>query len=296
MTKMNKILIISFFAPFIAFVAYDLMEQYLPVTACGANLIDVDWLRGIYFGAAGVSLSILLFTLKGAQPADLMAVLLCGGLVWMNAETNNQLESGTILDHVISSIGYSIARAFPYEPNDEPIPKGLMGAIPPYTRVEAETNDGRITITTGAGSLRCYSWDGVTRCIDLRPADKEYQSTNQGLYYRVPNGAIGYVWENHNGITRPAVFEDVVNVQSLKEALEWINERTMDGAKSTYTSDGLVVGWSTKAEGATLYVSVDQILINGKKPDHLPGARDSKISVTRIRRDDISKQLQAGHQ
>lgn len=144
----------------------------------------------------------------------------------------------------------------------------------PGMKITAITQVGRITITAIDNLTRSYTWEGATRSVEMYPRGERWYGS-LGLYYPGP----GDHWKPHNGISRAVVEEGQQHFKSIQEALKWIKERAW--MPFVYRDDGLMVGWSKTLPRRQLNVEVWQILINGKKPQHLPGSRNQAITVSR---------------
>jgi hypothetical protein len=84
----------------------------------------------------------------------------------------------------------------------------------------------------------------------------------------------------HKGITRCSAAEGQQDNKTVEEAMKWIKEP--ERMPAVYRNDGLMVGWYRELAGYQLCVEVWQILINGKKPERLPGSQDDKIIVENV--------------
>jgi hypothetical protein len=143
----------------------------------------------------------------------------------------------------------------------------------PGMKIQATTSAGEIVVTAVDELTRSYRWEGATRSVEMLPrAERWYGSL--GLYYPGP----GEHWKEHKGITRGVTEEGQQHFKSVDEAVEWIRSRTW--MPYVYRDDGLVVGWDKTLPRRQLNVEVWQILVNGKKPLHLPGSQNEKIVVT----------------
>jgi hypothetical protein len=155
---------------------------------------------------------------------------------------------------------------------DGPVPAQNEIVMTPGMRITAITPEGTVTVHAGKGLKRSYTVDGITRSVEMWPRDNRWYGS-LGLYYSGP----GNHWPEHEGISRAVVEEGQQHFQSEAEALQWLKER--DWQPHVWRRDGLVVGWRRISDRKQLNVDVWQILIDGKKPDNLPGAQDDKITV-----------------
>lgn len=143
----------------------------------------------------------------------------------------------------------------------------------PGMRITANTPAGSMTITAGEGLVRSYTWEGSTRSVEMVPRAERWHGS-LGLYYPGP----GEHWKEHHGIARGVVEEGQQHFQTVDEAMKWIQSRKW--MPYVYTDNGLIVGWRKVPSRKQLNVEVWQILIAGKKPNHLPGSQNSKIGIS----------------
>lgn len=144
----------------------------------------------------------------------------------------------------------------------------------PGESIAVENANGRLIITAGKNYLRSFSWVGATRSIIAWPRKQRWNGS-LGIYYP----GEGNNWKEHDGITRLVFEEGILNFDSLASLLEYI-EKYEDKSKLTYNDYGLFVFWDkNKGAGGTLNVMLLQLVINGKKPNGLPGSHNEKINV-----------------
>jgi hypothetical protein len=154
------------------------------------------------------------------------------------------------------------------------LPVGCEVVMRPGMKITATTTLGTITIVAVDELTRSYTWDGATRSIELSPRTAKYHGS-LGLFHV----AQGEHWRDHHGITRCFTEEGQQHFDTVDEAMKWTKGR---GVKTfVYRDDGLMVGWG-KFPGKKLSVEVWQILIDGKKPERLPGSQDDKIVVKTV--------------
>ena len=127
---------------------------------------------------------------------------------------------------------------------------------------------GSLTIRAGAGFRRTYTWDGATRKADLEPREERWYG-NFGAYNA------NCEWRAHRGITRAVLSDGQMHFSSVDEAVKWLDQYDI-----VYSNSGMAVSFKrSRGGGGTLSVSVTQVMINGKKPLKLAGARDDLISI-----------------
>jgi hypothetical protein len=156
--------------------------------------------------------------------------------------------------------------------------------------VVARFPDFEITVRSGGGCLRHYSWDGVTRSVYLIPRDGRW-GRETGLYWP----GTGHHWRRHGSVSRAVARESVIETDSIEDALDWLRRRdSTDGSvrpyrqgasvrpkghSFVYRDDGLVVGVGLWPPRGQLNVDVFQILVNGEKPTSMPGSTNDAIVV-----------------
>ena len=147
-------------------------------------------------------------------------------------------------------------------------------------KIKAENNFGTITIEAGEGLRRFYSWEGATRSVVMIPRSKRWNGS-LGLYF--PGD--GNHWQEHERVTRGVLEEGQQHFETLELALNWLNKFT----DIVYRDDGLAVRYSKSIKpqpgpGSTIFVSVWQIYVGGKKPDKIPGSSNKSIIVEKIKK------------
>jgi hypothetical protein len=158
-------------------------------------------------------------------------------------------------------------------------------AMLPGSRITATTSVGTITITADDELTRSYTWEGATRSVEMgRRRQRWYGSL--GIAFPGP----GNHWKEHHGITRGVLEEGQQHFNRADEAIDWIKKQNQ-GQPHVYRDDGLVVGWDKTLPRAQLNVSVWQILIDGKKPQSLPGSDNDAIVVSTVKLESVNAQL-----
>ena len=144
----------------------------------------------------------------------------------------------------------------------------------PGMTITAQTRTGTIAITAGPDLKRSYAWEGASRSATLEPRTERWYGS-LGAYYPGP----GEHWAEHNGITRGVLQEGQQHFGSEQQATDWLRKQS-DYYPTVYRDDGLVVSFGKVLPRRQLNVEVWQILIQGAKPEKLPGSDNSKINVT----------------
>lgn len=161
------------------------------------------------------------------------------------------------------------------KPRPSRIPATCEVVMSPGMRITATTSVGKIAITAVDELTRSYTWDGATRAVEMSPQESRWYGS-LGLV----NPGAGEHWRDHHGITRCVTEEGQQHFKTVEEALKWI--KACDYCPFVYRGDGLMVGWDKTLPRKQLDVEVWQILINGKKPQQLPGSQDDKIVVETV--------------
>ncbi len=138
---------------------------------------------------------------------------------------------------------------------DPQIPAINETVMPANATIEATTPEGTITIKSGKGLKRYYSWDGATRSVVMLPRTARWYGS-MGMYYDGP----GFHWLPHKGIKRGVLDEGQQHFNTKDEALAWLQSPYQKDC--VYRDDGLVVCYSKRFH--TLNVDVWQIYIEGK--------------------------------
>ena len=146
-------------------------------------------------------------------------------------------------------------------------PAGRDTVMSPGMRITATNDHGTIAITAGDGLHRTYAWDGNSRSIELTPR----RDPHDGLW-----GAYSTGEEPRSGGETAIVARESV----LRVPREWeFTERLArePDKRWVYTHDGLVVGFRRAPQRNAVEVDVFQLLIGGRRPQRLAGARDAAI-------------------
>ena len=163
-------------------------------------------------------------------------------------------------------LGCKVATADPSDVNELVLKDGM--------RIVISNSYGSMTIEGKKDLIRLFTWNSATREVLLLPRRERWYGSLGGYY---PGS--GEHWKKHDGITRAVVDEGQQHFSNIDEALSWIHKNCK--ASFVYRDDGLGVAWEkVTGGGGTLIVDIWQILINGKKPEHLPGSQNDKIIVT----------------
>lgn len=155
---------------------------------------------------------------------------------------------------------------------DPQIPIKNEIVMPPDSTIEATTTGGKITIRSGKGLKRSYTWDGATRSVVMWPrAERWYGSL--GIYYPGP----GFHWIGHHGIKRGVLEEGQQHFDTINEAKAWLHSPSHSDC--VYRDDGLTVCFSKNLARHQLTVDVWQIFIEGKIPSEFQERGGDRIWV-----------------
>jgi len=177
---------------------------------------------------------------------------------------------------------------------DPPVPSVNEIVMPPNSKIVAITKTGTISIESGKGLKRYYTWEGATRSVVMSPRIKRWYGS-AGIYYPGP----GRHWlPKHNGISRGVLEEGQQHFKNIDEAMAWI-EKNKELIPLVYRNDGLLVSYGKALSREQLNVDVWQIMINGQKPVVLYGAADDAIHTSwdnpaAFRSNKISKEGKGG--
>lgn len=128
---------------------------------------------------------------------------------------------------------------------------------------------GDIRIQSGTGLLRTIKWDGVQRSIAIKASPSRDNLTD---VLATQGNWTGYDFPVHKGVYKCYYSEESINFENSAQALSVIYNPEDKYFPMVYTSDGIVVGWSTATSYHGIQIVVWQVLIDGKIPHDLPGA------------------------
>lgn len=158
---------------------------------------------------------------------------------------------------------------------DPPVPSVNEIVMPPNATIVATTKTGTITIKSGKGLKRYYTWEGATRSVVMSPRIKRWYGS-MGISYPGP----GSHWlPRHNGISRGVLEEGQQHFKSMDDAMAWI-EKCKQWVPLVYRNDGLLVAYGKTLTREQLDVGVWQIMINGQKPVKLEGSKNDAIHAS----------------
>ena len=138
------------------------------------------------------------------------------------------------------------------------------------------TKYGEVIISAGKGAKRMYTWEGKTFKTELIPRKERWHGTLgllDGNNLRPP----------HKDVIHMVIEECQIHYSSIAKAIKRLGK--CEGIEDIYRDDGLFIRFQKKPSPDNgLYVvdiAVFQIMINGEKPDKLPGSQNNKIATNR---------------
>jgi hypothetical protein len=153
--------------------------------------------------------------------------------------------------------------------NKEPPVRGEV--LGPDQRVEAVNKNGKVTISYVTAATRKYEWDGKGKVVKMIPRDEPFQG-KLGLYQ--PSES----WGLNPFEVRIVAEEAVIDFKNEDEMYAFL--RQSDSYLDwVYTTDGLVVGFGKAPSRKQINIDLYQLLVRGKKPIGLKGARQNAIRL-----------------
>jgi len=147
-------------------------------------------------------------------------------------------------------------------------------------RLTAKTPDGAITVVAGSGIARTYEWGGCSLHARMQPRTSRWFGS-LGIYDPAPRDLGPSTTRQCKGLSRTVVEEGQIHFADAAAASEWLR-RYAAARPTVWSSDGLVVQWSTTPRGEQLSVDVWQLCIANRYPRQLSGATDGSLEVTRL--------------
>lgn len=134
-----------------------------------------------------------------------------------------------------------------------------------------QTDHGDLEIKAGQGSERSYKWDGKIVDVELIPRCERWYGT---LGLISPN----HIKKPHPNVVILNIDEYQVNYDDFTKFLEWKTKYA--SSDDVYRDDGLSIRFLKKVspEGLiAIHITVCQVLIDGEKPNSLPGSQNNRI-------------------
>lgn len=215
-----------------------------------------------YYGSLGVVFVLLVHSLFCSNKLAVLLCLAAIALGSLDAMPNSKDEyEKRNSDKIIGKFGYMVSRMHPYKAKDAPLPPSAkdQAILAPGKSVTATENESgmKMTITAGEGSMRIFTWDGVTRSLDV-VQEKDYlgfpERTGQPEDYR-------YIWEDHKGVKRCTYWEQIHYFDSEDELKKWVTEQKNGDWQMTENEGGILASFSTQCEENAIVVLVSKGMI-----------------------------------
>jgi len=149
-----------------------------------------------------------------------------------------------------------------------------------HVRLTVKTPDGAIAVVAGSGMARTYEWRGCSLEARMRPRTARWFGS-LGIYDPAPADLGSSSARLCQGISRTVVEEGQIHFTDTVAAHEWLR-RYAEIRPTLWSSDGLVVQWSTSPRREQLSVDVWQVCIANQYPAQLSGAKDASLQLTRL--------------
>lgn len=143
--------------------------------------------------------------------------------------------------------------------------------LSPSQSVEATNKNGKVKISYVSSIKRKYEWDGRSRVVKMILREESFQGRS-GLYDPADS------WGLNPFEIRLVVEESTVDFDNEDQIYAFLRQSSnyMDWV---YTSDGLVVGFARTPARKQINIDLWQILLRGKKPNGLKGAKQNAIRL-----------------
>jgi hypothetical protein len=149
----------------------------------------------------------------------------------------------------------------------------------PGSSVTVMGESGSLTVRATSLTTRAYQVEDFDFAADLIPRWQRW------------NGNLGIYRPAGNGDTHTVLEEGQQFFSNEDELYDWIEWAKRWGGEIHYTSDGLLMRWTTRRRGAeeegpkrSLSVDVVQLMLRGRKPQDLGGADDAAFTVRNPRK------------
>ena len=184
-------------------------------------------------------------------------------------------------DHFLKQIGFCLLAVF-LSCNHLHAKETLVvpGAVlEPGQSIEATNKFGTVKISYIAPLKRKFEWDGQSRVLKMIRGQEDNPEPT-GIAHPEAHGMYNPadVWFFSFYDTRLVVGEYTYNFHNIKDIYSFLYEGSAV-SDWVYTSDGLVVGYGYPPSKEAVNIDVYQLLLNGKKPTNLRGARNNQIKL-----------------
>lgn len=283
--QLIEVAILSFLGPFV--VSLIMLKIWRGIMSWSGGSFDRfgrAWIiiKSAYYGLIGLGVAHLFRPEQENPICSILLVVSLISLISLNLiRTRCPADVHyTSLDWCITKIGYGLSRLFPYTPLDVPLPLFPPVVLPPNSDVKLLTDLDDLSIRTGTGSLRTFSWNGYSESIQL--VAEKVELDVYGFTFppeKWTEQRSGDVWKEHGNVARCIYTEGVRNFESAQQALEWLQKLKQQNCPMVYNDQGLLIIWSKQSGFRTFAAEVWQILIDSQKPNSLPGSSNDAISI-----------------
>jgi hypothetical protein len=162
--------------------------------------------------------------------------------------------------------------------NTQQYDKALEVVLLEGMKICAKTSNDAICISAVGGNKRSIIWDGKERQITLIPRKERWHGKLGLVSPNQPNN----LWKSKDGVTRVLVQEAIIRFDNKDRAINSINFPGKERYNVVYNDNGLLFTWhsSDSPKEKLLDLMVFQILIDGEKPETLPGSRNEDITIS----------------
>jgi hypothetical protein len=156
------------------------------------------------------------------------------------------------------------------ESNDVIMPYTEL-VMPVGSTVRATNANGTISIFAKSTEYRIYRWNGREATVGLTPRGPNRWYGSLGIY-ALDADRSGPGWSER---IQPEEYQ--IHFEDLSSAQSWLKESDAGPIHSIWNNTGLHVAYS-EFDGQ-LHIRVAQVCIRGKKPLHVPGADDRRVTI-----------------
>lgn len=146
--------------------------------------------------------------------------------------------------------------------------------LTPGESLSVTNKSGTMVITYISVFKRRYSWADFSQTVTL---DKRTYRWYGALGIYSAGGWPTFLWKK-DGVSRVVAQEAQLNFNSVEDFLKWYNQE-WNRDVIVYNDSGIAAGWGISKGREQLTVDVWKILIAGKVPKYLPGAKNSAIKL-----------------
>src|SRR5882672_11258352 len=158
------------------------------------------------------------------------------------------------------------------------VPSLALAAMPElvlqeHVRLTAQTPHGAIAVVAGSGIARTYQWRSCSLEARMHPRATRWFGS-LGIYDPAPSDLGSLFTRQCEGLSRTVVQEGQIHFADAVAASAWLR-RYAEVRPTVWSSDGLVVQWSTSPRREQLSVDIWQVCVANQYPTQLPEAKDA---------------------